>query len=553
MPSCDRGIAQYLKDRLTFKKTRARTKEIIAYQKQYWKEVKETNGARLVTTGENSLPVRYSAELIALCRGAPSLTGCIRSVTKRIIVKDRESPDDIRWKSLLYSPGDWPAAPLMLPFELLQDRYHLTEPAKILLGIPMLTAATVTIDDNLEKKFDRILKSDVTPGLAYLREVGQLDLLKPGFIGRQFGLNSTRMVTYYTHEHVENMESWRKSHGNPGYLVRLRQMKELGLLRTRAEIALISRRAFEIYQEEKGKSGASLASRFEKAWQERIKKDPDLSRYSPELRRLLGILFNAPVEVSGHHDVELLARSYGLKVKDVESPDPLNALRPLSREVSDASLLRLAMETLTHPEEAQVKQDRWAEEFPKEDQPFLHRVDLFTVEAWGRVDFDQKGSSEHFSVMKDELSYWELAWKDRRFADIKDAFLKKRVGEVDALKFIHQRILAYNDLYADSRGSTPPDEAKLCAWAAGSAKNPASILFKGPVSDYMKGIQASRKLSLKEQEGCKIDVTESMYNSYIQEIEEKQGARQDAPEVSIDAVIATCPLRSPPRSCPQSP
>ncbi|MFL5813315.1 MAG: hypothetical protein ACJ763_07030 [Bdellovibrionia bacterium] len=553
VPSCGRGIGQYLKDRLTFKNTRARANEVITFQKQYWKEVKESKGSRLITTGKNSLPVRYSSELVGLCKNAPDFPGCIKSVMKRVVVKRRENSDHIPWKSLLYSPSDWPAAPLTLPFELLQSRYHLTEPAKILLGIPMFTAATVTIDDTLEKKFDEILKSDVTPGLAYLRELGRLDMLKPGFVARQLGLDTTRAITYYTHEHVENMELWRMSHGHAGYLARLGQMKSLGLLRTRAELAKISRIAFEVYQDEKRKSGASLASRFEKAWQERLKKDPEFSQYSPEVRHLLGMLFNAPFEVSGHSDVELLARSYGLKLKGVKQPDPLIALRPLSHELSDASLVRLAWETLSHPEASQIKKDQWAEKFPKEDPLFLHRVDLFSIQAWGKVDFDQEGSSEHLSVMKDELSYWELAWKDERFADIKTAYTQGKVGQLEALKSIRQRIQAYNDLYADSRSSTPPDEAKLCAWAAGSSKEPSSILFKGPVSDYMKEIQVNRNLSSNEQEGCKIDITEFMYNSYIQALVKRQGAQLLVPPErsagSIHAVLAACPLRPIPRSC----
>jgi hypothetical protein len=554
VPSCDRGIAQFLKDRLTFKQTRVRVKKVIAFQKQYWKEVKESEGDRLIETAKNSLPARYSADLVALCKdAAPSLQGCIKGVIKRVLVLDREHPDDIRWKGYLYSPGDWPSLPFALPFELLQDRYRLTAPSRFLLSLPVVTAAAITVDTELDRKFDELLKSDVTPGLEYLRELGHLGLLEPGFIGRQLGLNTSRLMSYYTHEHVEKMEDWRQSHGHPSYLEKLGLLKKLGLLRTRAELGKISQRAFEIYRKEERKSDASLASRFEKEWQRRLGKDPFFRQYSPEVRHLLGMIFNVPFEVEGHSDFELLARSYGLKLKNIETPDPLNALHPLSHELSDASLVRLAWETLKHPEEAPRKQDRWAEKFPDEDHPFLHRVDLFSIRAWGELDFDQEGSSEHLAVMKDELSYWELAWKDERFADIKDAYLKKNIGEVDALKSIHQRIKAYNDLYAASRATAEPDEKKLCAWAGQSGKESSNILIQGPVSDYLRQLEGQRKLSSSEREGCQIDLAEYMYNSYIRELQSRKGAQAlDAPESSgdgLEIVLSLCPLPLSPRSC----
>lgn len=582
-PSCGKRVVQYLNDSLQSKiiqpvqEIPANVKEAWEYQKQYWTEVKDSNGKRLLTTGKNTgkkvakgaydWQMGYWTQMIGRCQQAKSMPGCIGNVVHRVVFVERKNPKVRNLRQYL-NPGTWYAAPFTLGPELLRAKYNFSTPSQFVLALPAMVAATMAYDqvmihgDPFHWAFeDMDVVAEEVPGVDYVLGLYHEDLTTTGFADDAlFGVHASTRARQLMNSHAMDIFNWVDHKGDPKYLPRTQDFKNLGILKSDAEVAELSQLAYKTYLGLKDRFKKGFPERLQKAWDESLEKDPKFSKYSEADKALLRVFFTPSVKIGGKGDLELLARSYGKKIPSSPSDDPLLALKGVSTVLANPDLLKVAVTTLENPNDLVKKQERWAKLSPRNDQPFLHRADLPSVENWGDVPFDSDGRGKGAKVLSDELSYWELAFKDPRFIDIGNAYKKGQIDEVSALGFVFDRISAYNDLYAQGRAQPKADVKKLCLWLEGNAKDSGGIilpnsLISSQVSTYLDLIRKPRKLTSEQEEGCRIDVAEYLYDSYIHEM---KGMRGDAARVQskqflheLNRALSLCPLQSPPRSCPK--
>lgn len=567
------AVGKSVKNKWEIKKQSA--KEKWEYQKEYWTEVRESNGKRLLKTGANAaksvarIPynqqMKYWTQVVGRCQEAKSVHGCIGNVVHRFVFVKRENPEKINLRQYL-NPMNLYSAPFTIGPELLRAKYNFSAPSQLILGLPAMIAATMAYDHvmihgapfGIFKDMDDV--AEEIPGVDYILGVYHQDLMDTSFAEDSVGFHASTRARHMMNQHALDLFNWVDHKGDPAFLPKVQDLKSVGVLKNDDDAKALSQLAYQTYLSVGKKFSEGFPERLDKAWKEALRKDPRYSKLSLEDLKLLELFFSPSIKFGKVSDLELMARSLGKKTQSSGASNPLHALKGVAKDLSPPVLLKLAVATLDGASEIANKQARWKKLSIGGDQPFLHRTDLPSLAFWGDVSFDSDGRGAKPKLLNDELSYWELAFKDPRFADIGAAYKKGEIGEVDAVGFVYERIAAYNEIYTQGRSKAKPDVKKLCLWLNGSSEGDASVDSANPliarqVPGYLDLIRGPRKLTSVQEEGCRIDLGEYLYGSYMGEV---NGIRGDAPAMQpkefihgLNRALSLCPLQSPPRSCPK--
>lgn len=489
--------------------------------------------------------MQYWKEVLRSCGKGRPLSQCLGDASHRIAFVERVPREKIRISKFLS-----PTAPVTMWPEIFKSRYQLSSPIEILIGIPAMAVGYYALDRKIMTSVDEKTQNNI-PGARYAVALASEDLLSTDtFSEYALGRDSTMALVHLLKQHEDALGRWSAS-GKPEDLPRMLELLDLGLLPNRESFLEFNKIALRAYQQtQREKNPDDFAERLQNNLEVSLLKDPQFSKLDEQHLALLNLVFTPRVNIEGHPDLELIARSFGLR----QQGDPLISLQEIKPGVSMTDYFRMAIDVIDHPDVLKQKQEAWklvSDDKKESELAFLKRPDLPEFNRMKKESFDQKGNGSDLYPLKDELSYWKLVWKDPRFSDLKTSYQKSEISQLDVLNITLVRIKAYNEIYASGQKAGIPTLNTLCGWVGLDSASTSNILIDEPSKDFLDKIPYSRHLSASQKEACQLEIAEFFYHSYLSEVKSGYSNGLQSPQQllsRLEQVLAHCPSQ-PVRTC----
>ncbi|MCM2280196.1 MAG: hypothetical protein NDJ89_19180 [Oligoflexia bacterium] len=363
-------------------------------------------------------------------------------------------------------------------------------------------------------------------------------------------------------KHRQSMDEWIRSR-DWSKLPRLKQLRSLGFIHSDEDAMALSDFAMGVIAIAAQKNpSADLAMDVEREWGSALTSAAlPIKKPTLEELKILSLLFTPPMRVTlarasvggkVYDDLELLAGIVG-RSREKRMNESLVTLRSVFAETDPMSLVVMAMQAIEQPEIAKQKEERWRASVPNgngETPSFTRRPDFPALSAL-ELHFDRDGTGKNPIVLTDELSYWELIWKDSRFSALKNAVETRRMIEESAIQVAITAIGDLNQLYDLARRKVNLSDEDLCELLGNSASGSANTLLSSYVSDAVERLRESRQIPADQLESCRLDLAEAFSRLVQSAAQASFGNQRQTPTAKelgeLEGIPRTCPRA--PRKC----